>query len=556
MNKDKYKSELDNIKPDEKLVRNTINLIREREEQKQRKNIFSFNKLAVGFCSVVILGSIGYTYFNYNTNSKVNNNSKEKNKYASSTIYKIEEDNSNMVSNIKTVISKNDGLKIDRDQNHVPSKRIGFDKIDEKSFTGMYLIRESDGKNWKYYKHTKEYNDFKKFRSLLDSVSSEQSIQLKKNDTYKHNDIVIYNTYGEAYTSKNTMRVKIGYQYMVYLPVMADDTIVVQLLSADKITVYEIKRDMSKEDEYAELRDFLTNTGTEIQEDVREGIDRNIKSFVNGKEDKSGDYADMLFGVDGQLVKIKYTFSKKLFIVTFKKDKYSVSNPKIQYNREYNLDFFKGKVEDAKLEYLGTNDYPYIIVLTTNKDVYYIDTREWAKTGKPEIKKVATNATKIEYLKDKNDRYKMYATINGKRTELNIGEFKEIIKTTIDKKTNDISVKYTSENGKLLITFNDTFKKEIDNPKIQLNKEIEFGFFKNKVKDLKIAYLGKDSYPHLVILTNSGEVYRIQTSKWVSTGDYELIRLTTDATEIEVGKDSNGNASIFATVNNKKIRVS
>ena len=556
MNKDRYKSELNSIKPDQRLVQNTINLLREKEEQRERKSIFSFNKLAVGFCSIVILGSVGYTYFNYNTISKENNASKEKNKYASSTIYKIEKGVSNILSNINEIDKKVSDKEFTYEKGTTPTKVIGLDKISESDFTGMYLVRETNNSKWKLYKHTKEYINFKEFISRVDDLASGSNVKLiKSKNSYENSYLKIKDNRGSATIEKDTMLVKIGHNYLAYIPKNINNPIVVQLLGANDITVYSIELDSKKQSSLNELRNFIATTGTEIKEDEQESIDRNIKSFENGKEDKTNKYGDMIFNIKTQEVEIKYTATKKIFIVTFYKDNNSINNPKVEYNREYSIDFFKGKVESAQLEYLGSNEYPYIVVLTTNKEVYYIDTKEWIKNGKPEIKKVASNATKIERSKDKYDRSKMYATINGKKTELSIGDFNDIVNTTIIKDSKDINVKYLSDNGKLLIKFYDTFKNEIDNPKIQLNKEIEVDFFRNNVKDLEIAYIANDTYPSLVILTSSGEVYRISTSKWVSKGDYELIRLTKDASKIEIGKDLNGNDAIYATVNGKKINI-
>lgn len=421
MNKDNYKRELDNVKPDEKLVRDTINLIEKRQEEKQRKSIFTFQRLAVGFCSILVIGSVGYTYYNTNNGSRTISSEESNKQYAVSTTYNIEEQKEAVTSNINAVVSSNNnGVKIDRDQNWVPSKRIGFNKETENTFTGMYLISESDNTNWKNYRHTKEYNDFKKFINMLDAVASEKTIKFKKTNSYKNSDIIIYDTYGKSYATKNTMRVKIGNKYMIYLPVLAEDTIVVQLLGANDIAVYEIKRDMSKEDEYIKLRDFVKNTGVEIIEDKQESIDRNIKVIVNGKEDKTKYYEGNVFDDETSHVRVRYTLNDKKLYIKLKNNYTEITEPKVTFDKEIEISSLHGKVKDIIVSYIGQDSYPYIIILTNDANVYCIKTSDWVRTGTAMIEKITQSASSIERGTDENGYSKIYATVNGKKVKLDI----------------------------------------------------------------------------------------------------------------------------------------
>ena len=559
MNKDNYKRELDNVKPDEKLVRNTISMLEERQEKKKR--IFTFQKLAIGFCSILVIGGVGYTYYSSTNDNTIISSGESNKQYAVSTTYNIEEKKENVTSNISVVVSSDNGAYIDRDQRWVPSKRIGFDKETEKTFTGMYLISQSDNTNWKNYRHTKEYSDFKTFVKMLDSVASEKTIEFKRVSSYKNNDIIIYDTYGKSYATKNTMRVKIGNKYMIYLPVVGEDTIVVQLLSAEQITVYEIKRDMSKEDEYIALRDFIKNTGREVIEDEQESIDRNVRVYVNGKEDKTRYYDNVLMDENSNDFRLRYTQDKKL-IVTFKDTyKKEISDPKVKFNKDIELSTFRNNVKDIMARYLGKDSYAYIIILTKNDDVYYIQTSKWVKEGQPSIIKVASGASSIERGNNSNGESRVFAIINGKKQELNIqleeksyNSIKYPIDTNVEYKTSDIKTRYDSETGRIYATLYDTYKKEISNPKVELNKEIEISLLKGKVKGYYVSYVGKDSYPYIIVLTTTSDVYYIKTSEWVKTGTAMIEKVASNVTKVEIGS-FNGIYGVYATINGEKVKL-
>ena len=534
----KYKNELDNVKPSEELIRKTINNINERQSEK--KSIFTFKRLAVCACSLVILGVGGYTYYNVMNDNSISNGKTNGNvKYSPNVVENLKKETIVEVEKNVQVYSKAQSFEKVIFRKSIDS--LDFNEVNEKSFMGMYMVTEfGSGAKWVKVRHTREWNNYVKFYDYLKKITDDSSIigYVPKEGEGIKGDCVFINVYKKpSYVIKGTYAIEVNNHLTLYIPKNYKDHMYFVNTGLDKVEVYEIS---IKEDEklYNEFRDFVANLGIRVPDENVENPDMNHGVIINGEQVKEDIVLFKRKIINGDATITLNMYSE---LVVNLKENYDYI---VKTNVEFNKDYVIGEKIEAFLALQNPKARATVIVyLTKGGELYSVDTAKWVSTGKTNPVKLASGVSEIS--NDNADN--LYVTINGKKKKIDYQytpityynattsneQENEEADTNIrplireSKRRTSYSSLYHKENMDIVLTFLKPYM-NMDN-KVELNKE--YLIAKDAVEYEYV--LGQSRYAKIYYVNTNGDLYLIDSVDIVKTGEIKPQLLASNIVKLE-----------------------